>query len=278
LTGIVYTFLTHENASPRTFGLVVDQRRDGDCAFVPDIPALAQMANAQSGACAYGKIAIVTSKGIHTYQVTEGGLAEAVFCGNSTAAALKARGVEQSEDLLLFGAAAGPYLLKAAIDGDNVTQSWTFPAPAVETGEWLGRRVLFVRAVNDYAILLGGLPEATDPEAVRRDIVGSDLACKLAVVSDPAGAPTGEPVVEFFNSNGQHGDAPLTGLAAFALAALSDAELNSLFPAGELRCATANGPRTVSLPGANAGKHAEVTLEFRSVNVNLEPIETEVTG
>lgn len=274
VAGKIYKFLTLDGAKPRTFGVVVDLRSQVDPLSMPHLPDFAQIACDHPGAYAFGKIAILAGDGIHTFQATADGEVESAFCGNSTAAAIRAMQTEGPLKASLYGTATEPYGLSARVAGDLVEQTWLFPAPAVHTRDWQGRKVITLRSVNDYAILFGNLPDGMSAQAAREELVGSSPATKLAVVAE-----TGDqPLVEFYNSNGRHGSAPLTGLAAIALAARSLPWVQSCFPTGELKCNAASGERSVSLPVIGSSSQDQVSLEFGQVAVSLEPVLAKVPG
>jgi hypothetical protein len=208
LARIHASFTTCSGGRPHTCGVVADYR-DSDLEISQlDFAALTDAAY-RPDAAAFGKIAVLRRNGIAVYQAdARGGIAPA-FCGNATAAALcLLRGDGESESTV-FGANA-EYKVKASVNGRNVAQTWIVPESQVEERTWRGCRVLVLETLNHYALIAGPLPDGIDAETARRELLGTGLAAKLAVVSANN--------LEFHNANGRHGAAPQTGLASIALA------------------------------------------------------------
>lgn len=267
-------FLTRNDGNPLTFGILVDGRQNGMDLGPAQFRELAAMANSNPGACAFGKIVVLGHDGIFTYQATPSGEVVAVFCGNSTAAAIGYLGVDGAISTKVHGAAGACYDVSAKIDGDAVAQSWVVPSGAVEERSWRGCRVLFLRTMNDYAIVLGALPSNVDPDVARHELLGATHAGKLAVVG---GSGAGS-VVEFYNSNGRHGAVPQTGIASIALAARAIPWLGDFFPDDHLTYLTGGGPMRARLPEIADTPGGEFSIALPRITVSLTPLAMELVA
>jgi len=275
VTGIVCTFLTHQNGRPLTSGVVADLRTVGGTES-NDASAreLVVFANRHPGACAYGKVVLLRQEGIFTYQATASGDAVPVFCGNSTAAALSFLGIASAVETRIHGRATIPYQISARAVGDKVTQRWIVPSVASEARNWRGMRVLLLPTLNDYAIVLGRLPLDVSAQMARDELLGSAEAGKLAVVCE---TPSG-PVVEFYNGNGRHGAVPQTGAATISLAIRSNPCLGHYFPNGRLTYLTKKGRRKAQLPAVSDTKCGRLAVEMPPISVRLDPVEVELVA
>lgn len=266
-----FQFLTHDENNPLTFGLVIDRRDAATVVPADGLAEFVEMARAFPAACAYGKIAVVAPDGIHTFQAGARGQTIPVFCGNSTAAALVS--MQQDGEIVsaVHGLAKAPYKVCASTFGGTATQSWTLPDCAIEEREWQARRVLVVRALNDYALVVGDLPSGIEPDDARREILGTALGGKLALIANRDGPPT----VEFHNANGRHGAVPQTGLATIALAARHLPWLGEMFASGELVYQTRRGTRTAMLPAIVQSSCGGLQFEMPTIAVKLKALVTE---
>lgn len=270
MTGIVSTFLTHDGGRPLTFGVIADRRHEHVDPGAMDLHDLALLAGRNADACAYGKVVVIGRHGISTFQATPDGGTAPVFCGNSTAAAIGClRGGRHRT--MVHGVADSPYEVSARIDGGAIAQTWMVPAATPRERIWHGCRVLFLPALNDYALVFGDLPTGTSPEAARRALLGADPACKLAIVT--GSGP--DAVVEFHNSNGRHGGAPQTGLATIALAARSVPWLETFFAGGFVTYPSLAGPRRARLPATSPAAGGRIAVEMPTVSVDLVPVAME---
>ena len=233
-----------------------------------DLRGLARLAAANADACAYGKVVVIGRHGISTFQATPDGATAPVFCGNSTAAAIGCLGGAGSLRTRVYGVAVEPYEVDARLDGHAIAQTWTVPAAAPREQAWNGCRVVFLPALNDYALVFGDLPDGIAPEAARRALLGADPACKLAVFGSDG-------LVTFHNSNGRHGGAPQTGLATIALATRSVPWLAEVFAAGFVSYPTASGIRRARLPATHAGIGGRIAVDMPTVSVDLAPVAME---
>ena len=265
VNAVIHRFLTHDSDFPLTYGLIVDRRMECGAVAIRGLNELANTANQHPDACAYGKIAVVAGDGIHTFQATSEGFAIPVFCGNSTAAAIKCLGGRGDIQTVLHGADGGRYRVAARIEGDTVLQTWTLAAGVAEERQWRGRSVLILRTFNDYAIVPDDLPDGMSAEAARIELLGPTDGGKLAIVkrSQP------EPIVEFYNANGRHGAAPQTGLATIALGARSIDWLRDVFSSGQIAYETRAGLRRAAMPRITDSSCGGLSLGLRGITVNL---------
>lgn len=235
-----------------------------------DLRDLALLAGRNADACAYGKVVVLGRQGIFTFQATPDGGTAPVFCGNSTAAAIGCLGGGKQR-ATVYGVADMPYEVAARIEGGAINQTWMVPATSPEEQTWRGCRVVFLPALNDYALVFGDLPSGIEPEAARCELLGADPACKLAIVSG-SGA---DAVVEFHNSNGRHGGAPQTGLATIALATRSVPWLENFFPGGIVTYRSQAGTRRAALPATSPTAAGRMSVEMPTVAVDLTPLAME---
>lgn len=206
------SFTTSFGDRAHTCGVVADWRDSNLEISQSEFAALAEAAY-RPGAAAFGKIAVLRRDGIAVYQADTKQRVAPAFCGNATAAALLllcANGESRSVVL----AADARYEVNARVDGRTVAQTWLVPDAQVEQRTWRGHRVLILETLNRYALVVGPLPDGVDAETARRELLGDNIAAKLAVVSASSVAPA----LAFYNANGRHGAAPQTGLATVALA------------------------------------------------------------
>ncbi len=267
MTGPFFTFLTHDGGRPLTRGVVIDRRHEPLDARPIDMRGAALMAAGAVDACAYGKVVVLDQQGISTFQATAEGATAPVFCGNSTAAAIVCLGAADSLRIKLHGVASAPYDVDARITGPLVSQTWMVPPAMAREREWNGLRAVFLPALNDYAIVFGELPDDMPPETARRELLGVDPACKLAVVSHHG-------MVSFYNSNGRHGGAPQTGLATIALAKHSVPWLAEIFVEGFVSHRTAAGVLRARLP-TTVRVGDRIAVEMPSVSVDIAPVAME---
>lgn len=264
----IYRFLTQEGGKPRTFGLVVDRRHQAAALAISELAELAELANDHPGSCAFGKIAVLAVEGIFTFQAGHEKASCPVFCGNSTAAAIACLNDGGELRSALHGMACAPYEVSARIVGDTVSQSWILPPGRVAEHRWRGRTVLLLKALNDYAVVLGDLPDGLHPEAARRELLGAGIGGKLAVVADEGDGP----VVRFFNSNGRHGAVPQTGIASLALGARASGRLRSCFPDGELSYILDGETCRSRLPEVAEAPCGKVEVRMPDIDVTLSPL------
>lgn len=258
------SFTTCHNDVPHTCGVVVDCRDSDDGFSDFDFGALAVAAH-RPDAAAYGKVAIVRQDGIAVFQADrERGIAPA-FCGNATAAAMRFVNADGDSRNAVLGAAGVDYEVSARINGRTVSQTWVVPQAKIEERTWRGRPTLVVEMLNQYALVVGPLPEGVSAEAARYEILGASLTAKLAVVASADSTP----VVEFYNANGRHGAVPQTGVASIALAARAVPWFADLF--GDMRLAyrTRTGSAVVELPAVESVCNGRVAITMPTVAVDL---------
>ena len=270
MTGILSTFLTHDRGRPLTFGIIADRRRERFDPRTMDLRDLALLAGQNADACAYGKVVVISRQGIFTFQATPDGGTAPVFCGNSTAAAIGCLG-SGMQRASVYGVADTPYEITARIDGCAINQTWIVPAASPQESTWRGCRVVFLPALNDYALVCGDLPAGIDPEAARCELLGADPACKLAIISGVGP----DAIVEFHNSNGRHGGAPQTGLATIALAMRTVPWLENYFTDGFVTYPSQAGRRRARLPVTLPAAAGTISVEMPTVAVELVPLAME---
>ena len=275
MSAVVHRFLTHDGDRPLTFGVVVDRRAEGALRAADSIGAYAGIANNHPGACAFGKISVIARDGIHTFQACADGRTLPVFCGNSTAAALVALGGEGQIESIVHGLGKAPCLVSADLTGTAAAQTWTVPDPASCEIAWHGLPVILMHAFNDYAIVIGDLPEGCSPEAARHELLGTCEDKKLAVIGATGDGGT---LVRFYNANGLHGAAPHTGLATIALAARKCGWFDAMLAAEPLHYQTAGGPRRAHLPRIEAVADGRVTVHFPAIAVKFDPLVTDAAA
>lgn len=270
----IYRFLTQDEGKPRTYGVVVDRRQQDGAHATLDLNDLAMLANDHPGVCAFGKVAVLARDGIHTFQLGRQGENSGVFCGNSTAAALAC--LHTGEDLrsAVFGMADAPYEVSARMVGGAIAQTWILPACPIEERDWRGRRAVALRALNNYVMVLGDLPQGICPEAARHELLGPGVGGKLAVIADEADAAT----VHFYNSNGRHGAVPQTGIASIALAAREIGWLGDRFADGFLTYITDGKTQRAALPPVTNGQDGRLQLRMPEIEVVLSPLAQELAA
>ena len=266
LAGHVRTFLTHSEGRPRTWGVLIDRRGARNRISRWQLRALAELANNHPGACAYGKIVLVRTDGISTFQTRPGRDPSRTFCGNSAAAGLSCLATEGSISTRIHGTGRRSYDVNGRIVGAAIAQQWLVPSEGAQLRNWRGCRALFLTTLNHYAILLDPLPPAMGPADALRELGASALANKLAIVSDIEGIP----FVEFHNANGRHGAAPQTGIATLALAARTSPWFGARFPDGRFLHATTDGPQTSNLPSVVEAACGRLAIDMPSVSVRLD--------
>ena len=270
----IYRFLTQYDGRPRTYGVVVDRRRQDGGQPALDLDDLATLANDHPGVCAFGKIAVLTDEGIHTFQVGRQGENSGVFCGNSTAAALACLIGDGEMRTALFGMADAPYEVSAQMIDGTIAQTWTLPACPIDERDWRGRRAVALRALNNYVMVLGDLPPGICPEAARHELLGPGVGGKLAVITDEAEAAT----VHFYNSNGRHGAVPQTGIASIALAAREIGWLGERFADGFLTYIADGEAHRAALPSITNGEDGRLHLRMPEIEVLLSPLARELAA
>lgn len=267
LTDTIHQFLTFENSSPRTSGLVVDRRGRDKRLTEEDVQILRMAADGGQSVCAFGKIALLTEDGIETFQVTGEGKLTAAFCGNSTAAAIAYSGGLPGT-VCVKGPSCEPYEVTARIADGAVHQTWLVPDSPAMNLVWNGCRTILLNCLNDYAIIEGSLPERITPEQARRELFGDQTGAKVAIVQ---GAQS-RPEVEFYNSNGRHGAAPQTGLASIALAARHGGWLADRFSSGMVSFQADGETRCVALPTIFEKSTQRLLFEMSPIRVTLSPV------
>jgi hypothetical protein len=259
-------FLTHQRGCPLTFGVVVDRRGEPRELLRDGLAEQARAANRNPGACAFGKVAVLADDGIHTFQANTQGDILPVFCGNSTAAAILRLG-KQSFDDTVHGMADRPYRVEARIEDDRVGQRWHLADRPINERIWRGRQVVTLDHFNDYAIVVGDLPEGVTPDAARCELLGPGHASKLAIIEGDAASLS----IEFHNANGRHGAVPQTGVASLALAAHAVPEIARRLSERAVPFMTAFGPSEAALPSVARLDGGCIALDMPQITVDLDP-------
>lgn len=268
LTDTIHQFLTFENSSPRTSGLVVDRRGRDKRLTEEDVQILRMAADGGQSVCAFGKIALLTDNGIETFQVTAEGKLTAAFCGNSTAAAVAHSGNDLRGPVRVKGPACETYEVTARIADGAVHQTWLVPDSPPTHLVWNGCRTILLHCLNDYAIIEGSLPEGITPEQARGELFGDQTGAKVAIIR----GSQSHPEVEFHNSNGRHGAAPQTGLASIALAARYGGWLADRLSSGMVSFQADGETRCVALPTIIAESTQRLQFEMSPIRVALSPV------
>lgn len=271
---LCFQFRTHLEGFLLTAGIVLDRRGSRDVIPRNGLADIAALANANSDACAYGKIAVIADDGLHAFQVMPDGRLSPAFCGNSTAAAIACMDIPSDLLTRVHGPASNAYSVSARLQRQTVSQTWFLPQPVIEEIDWHGSTVLLIRALNDYAIVMGRLPQSTCPEQARTQLLGEAGCGKLAVIEDGANTP----FVSFFNTNGQHGAAPQTGLASIALAAMSVDWFDRVVPDRRVAFRTRVGLRAVDLPGLRRAEPGIHELEIGPIAVDITPFQAVIAA
>lgn len=267
------SFLTVVGGSPRTAGcsLVRPTYRACDLEGL-DLVRLTDIAVGPTDAAARGKLAILGRDDAGVFQTAPGTTPELVWCGHATSA-LALRMAYQTGSragtIKLAGPGQRTVRVSFATVGCTVSQSWTLPAPSYSEDRWCDRTVLRMDGLNPYAVILGPLPEGVTPEAARRQLVGSDLGAKLAVVIKRRPRPAS---VQFFNAGGVHGGLPMTGAGTISILARLSSLLADFVPDRMITYQTAGGPVTTLLPDIRIQVDGSVAITMPTVEVKLSPI------
>ncbi|MFA6116364.1 MAG: hypothetical protein WC729_20375 [Sphingomonas sp.] len=236
-------FQTFMHGRPRTCGVVLDIRDTVRAPERAEIGALCARSMHNPAATASGKIALLAADGIHVFQADARQSVRRVWCGNAVAAALAVE-ASAAARLEVHGPAGRRCTVESRCSGPSIQQTWTFEgSPRIIDREWRGLRVAIVGFLNRYAIVEGPLPDGVTPSEARLELVGASLDAKLAVVD-----PGRTDVVSFHNAAGEHGAAPLTGLATLGLARLRCSWLAMLLARGSIRHLEGGRRHTQALP------------------------------
>lgn len=268
----VFQFETWVADELRTVGVVVHRPQSLSKDFVGlDLQSLARIAQGRPEASARGKIAILGRDGLRVLQSDAAGNVEPAVCGNATAAAARFLSSRVST-LKIFGPNEREFSVTVSQNTACVSQTWTFATPGFSEFKWRGRHCVFIDALNPY-VVIAGLPKGSEPENVRREIAGKHLNTKLAVLDRSRG---GQAKVSFYNANGKHGAAPMTGLVTLALAARLSPEITDLVADGKVAFMTKSGVVTCSLPPLTRTADGRVEVSMPNVDVRLIPLMQEV--
>ncbi len=260
------TFSCDAQRRARTCGVVVASR---DFDLTPaQLRAIAPAASFNPASAARGKLAIVAPKGAQINQIALDGTSEVAWCGNAVAPAAIVAGDGRNVRIDVFGPNGRKCVVDIEVHKEEVRQWWTVGIGVIGERTWRGRRVILANSLNPYAIVLGSLPDGVSPNAARIELVGDALNTKVAVIAGDA-----IPTVQFFNANGQHGAAPLTGLATLAIVAHADDTVRSLIPQNTIAYATAAGAVVERLPHVVHEGLEVVRVEMPITSVELHSTE-----
>jgi hypothetical protein len=230
------------DAEPRTCGVLYAASSMAEVAALP-YEALAPLAYHNPAATAAGKVAAIVGREVQVFQVQPGRRAACAWCGNAIAAAAQNLG-RNHITFSALGPGGARAEVEALVAGFQVHQAWTMPpARARDVSAW-GMQAAMIAALNDYAIVLGPLPAPEEADLLRQRLAGKSVAAKLVVVTPAEAAP----LVTFYNANGRHGAAPLTGLATLALATRDLPWLRAAIGDGHVIYETRAGLRLEPLP------------------------------
>lgn len=218
----VLLFQTRVAGQARTCGVVAREELIHRPVTFQEIANLRHRAHHNLSASARGKVALLRADGLHTFQTDLDGKVASVWCGNATAAGAVVLG---APTLTVHGPDGRRCEVEVAVAGKSIGQRWILDEEdSLQEARWRGRPVVQMNALNRYAIV-GELPPEISPENARKELVGDALGAKLIVITtSPAG-----PVARFFNSNGEHGSLPQTGIASLAIAKARCTWLAALF-------------------------------------------------
>jgi hypothetical protein len=204
-------------------------------------------------ATARGKVFFLgTHNGILTcccYQVKKHD-AQLVFCGNCTAAAMVmvSQILDQREfaiqylcegELITIEAhvrSAGGSAGGSAGNAWSVSQHYNMHGAVVgQQAMFDGHDAVFCSVLNPYLIING--PTQTDIEELLAKLYETSRTVneKVAVVETASRAAGGIPKVTFYNCNGRHGAAPMTGVASLALMARQVGWLGESMAGGKIQ-------------------------------------------
>ncbi len=268
----VYLFETRKNGLLRTAGVVLLQ----GVGFGWDLPrevadACVKMALARTDAAARGKVAVLGDRELRVLQADGDGQLQLALCGNATAAAIL---VSNKSDGELEVEGPGGSRITSAFHraGNTISQSWLLPSMQVSDFTWRGRRCARVSGLNSYFVICGGLPVGMAAETCRLQLAEGQLNAKLAVFGHGAA----QNHVVFFNASGQHGAAPMTGLASIAVAAHALPHFATRISAPIITYQTVLGSVTYALPPVGRAEDGRLLIALPDVEAYVSPL-SEVT-
>lgn len=268
----VYLFETRKCGVLRTAGVVLNQGWN----IANDLPrelasSCSKAALARSDAAARGKVAVLGYGRLRVLQASGDGQLQPALCGNATAAAILVSGKSYGE-LEVDG--PGGFRITSAFhrDGNTISQEWLLPSMGVSDFIWRGRYCARVRGLNSYVVVTGGLPVGMEAETCRAHLADGQPNAKLAVF----GHGSAQNHVGFFNASGQHGAAPMTGLASLAVAAHALPHFAARINAPIITYQTASGLETYTLPPVGRSEDGRLRIALPDVDAYVSPLK-EVT-
>lgn len=262
--GPLLLFQTSIAGNPRTCGVLTWGLDPNAC----NARAIVPFAHHNMNATARGKWANIREGRGDVFQLGLDGAIARAACGHATAALAIALG---QASFRVEGPAGRVIDVAARVTGSCVSQTWLLNKADIAQVTWRGRPVVRIDALNSYAIVGGDLPPGMSPEQARQELVGDALATKLVLIS---GSTEGA-FAQFFNSNGAHGAAPMTGLASLAIARSRIPWLADLLVDGRIRYRAGDRILTDFLPLAEEVAGGRVRITLPSTEVTFRPALTE---
>lgn len=260
-------FQTYIGGAPRTCGVIGTSLSPGTALTAAQLQSLAPYADYNPMATARGKVVALQAEAVAVFQTGAGAHLEPVWCGHGTAPAAMVLAGTSACTFTAIGPDNSTCAVDACVRDDVIEQIWTVPAPSITASVWKGRPVLHLSALNPYAVLLGPLPAGTAIEQARHELAGAALGAKLVVVT-----PGSIPFLQFANSNGIHGAAPLTGLATIALALGCGTWLDDVIDQHVVGYNTPDGIVIESLPITSPAGKGSMVVEMPAVRVVLTAV------
>lgn len=265
-------FETRRGGRLRTFGVLVYQlMRRADEISATEASAFANVALARPEAAARGKIAVLGADGLLVLQADAKGGLNPALCGNATAAAILALR-QTSGQIKLAAAGANRVDVEFECSGSKVRQGWLVPAMTATEFTWRGHYCVRVRGLNDYTIVTGGLPVGLTHQTCRLHLATGNPNAKFAVL----GSGDDQDYVEFYNSSGRHGAAPMTGLASLAVAAHALPRFAARLGGSQVSYMTMGGLEICTLPSIGVAGDGRLRIALPEVDVSLTPMLPEV--
>ena len=263
-----HLFETRKDGRLRTAGIVLRRRQATVYDLPPDVIAdYVRAALARSDAAARGKVAVLGAGELCVLQASRHGNLTPAFCGNATAAAILLSN-KSSGELRLEGPGGSRITSAFRRDGQTISQTWLLPSVQVSDFTWHGRYCARVCGLNSYVVITGGLPVGMDAETCREQLKKNQPNSKLAVFGHGAA----QNHVAFFNVSGQHGAAPMTGLASLAVAAHALPQFAARINAPAITYQTASGLETHLLSTVSRAGDDRLRIALPDVEASISPL------
>ena len=260
----VYSFATSDGSVTRTRGVLLNTPSRGCWEPTPDeLLSIARywLRNVPDDCAAAGKFVILDGESVRVFQHVDGReKLTPAWCGNATAAALyrygHTLGIRHALELRVRTGSREARVY-GGFNERLVHQDWELQIlpNSVREGSWDGRDYLSVDVLNPY-LIFNDIDYAEADEA-RRSILGERADGKVAAITDT----DGHPLVRFFTAYGEHGAAPMTGLATLAIAR----QFYPILAGNKITYRTTDGDyHTTELP--------EVSFDVESVRLRLPDV------